>query len=71
MILNQRYVRRPVEEYKDKAYFDQARPHQGIERRVRCRAERLKAPPVTATLSSRPVLNGLAPRLLLAGSAQR
>ena len=57
VILNQRPGHRLVKEYK--AYFNGARPHQGIEQRVPCRTERLDAPSVTATLSSRPVLNGL------------
>jgi transposase InsO family protein len=57
VILNQRHVHRLVKEYK--AYFNRARPHQGIEQRVPCRTERLDARPVTATLSSRPVLDGL------------
>ena len=57
VILNERHVHRLVKEYK--AYFNRARPHQGIEQRVPYRTERLDAPPVTATLSWRPVLNGL------------
>ncbi|MEA3375125.1 MAG: integrase core domain-containing protein [Chloroflexota bacterium] len=57
VVLNERHVHRLVKEYK--VYFNRARPHQGIEQRVPCRTERLEAPPVTATLSSRPVLNGL------------
>jgi hypothetical protein len=57
VILNERHVHRLVKDYK--AYFNRARPHQGIEQRVPCRTERLDAPPVTATLSWRPVLNGL------------
>ncbi|MFO7742366.1 MAG: integrase core domain-containing protein [Anaerolineae bacterium] len=57
VILNERHLHRLVKEYK--AYFNRARPHQGIEQRVPCGTERLEAPPVTPTLSSRPVLNGL------------
>ena len=57
VILNERHLHRLVKEYK--AYFNQARPHQGIEQRVPCCTPRLEAPPVTAMLSSRPVLNGL------------
>ena len=41
------------------SYFNCARPHQGIEQSVPCRREPLDALPVTATLSSRPVLNGV------------
>jgi transposase InsO family protein len=57
VILNERHVHRLVKEYK--GYFNYARPHQGIEQRLPCRTERLDAPPVTETLSSRPGLNGL------------
>ena len=57
VILNERHVHRLVKEYK--AYFNHARPHQGIKQRIPGRTARLDAPPVTATLSSRPVLNGL------------
>ena len=57
VILNERHLLRLVKEYK--AYFNGARPHQGIEQRVPCRTERLDTPSVTATLSSRPMLNGL------------
>ncbi|MEA3376225.1 MAG: integrase core domain-containing protein [Chloroflexota bacterium] len=57
VILNERQVRRLVKEYR--AYFNHARPHQGIEQRVPCGTERSDVLPVTATLSSRPVLNGL------------
>ena len=57
MILNERQLRRLVEEYS--AYFNPARPHQGIKQRVPCGTVRSDALPVTAKLSSRPVLNGL------------
>jgi len=57
VILNERHVDRLIKEYK--AYFNHARPHQGIEQRVPCRTERLDLPAVTAKLLSRPVLNGL------------
>jgi transposase InsO family protein len=57
VILNERHVHRLVKEYK--TYFNHARPPQGVEQRVPCRTERFDAPSVTATLSSRPVLNGL------------
>ena len=57
VILHERHLHRLFKEYE--AYFHGARPNQGIEQRVPCRTERLDAPPVTATLSSRPVLNGL------------
>jgi len=64
-------MHRLVKEYK--AYFNRARPHQGIEQRVPGRTARLEASPVTATLSSRPVLNGLhrEDSWLAAGSAEQ
>ena len=57
VILNERYVRRLVKEFG--AHFNNARPHQSIEQRVPRRTARSEAPPVTATLSSRSVRNGL------------
>jgi len=50
-------MNRLVKEYK--AFFNHARPYQSIEPRVPGRTARWEAPPVTATLSSRPVRNGL------------
>jgi hypothetical protein len=46
-----------VKEYM--AYFNKARPHQGIEQHIPCRPERLETPPVNGKLVSRPVLNGI------------
>jgi putative transposase len=57
LILSERHLHRVVKEYM--AYFNNARPHQGIEQRIPCRPERPEAPPVSGTLASRPVLNGL------------
>jgi len=57
VILNERHLHRLVKEYK--AYFNCARPHQGIEQCIPCRTEQLEGPPVNARLSSQPVLNGL------------
>jgi len=57
VILSERQMHRLIKEYK--AYFNHARPQRGIEQHVPGRTARLEAPPVTATLSSRPVLNGL------------
>ena len=57
VIMNERHVHGLVKEYK--IYFNHGRPQQGIERRAACQTERWDAPHVTATLSSRPVLNGL------------
>ncbi len=57
VILNERHLHRLVKEHN--AYFNHARPHQGIEQRVPCRTAPWDAPGVTAMLSKRPVLNGL------------
>jgi hypothetical protein len=57
LILNERHLYRVVKEYK--AYFNYARPHQGIEQRIPCRTVRLETPPDDGKLSSRPVLGGL------------
>ena len=57
VILNERHVHRLVKEHR--AYFNHARPHQGIKQRVPCGTERSDALPVTAKLASRQVLNGL------------
>ncbi len=57
LILSERHLYRVVKEYM--AYFNRARPHQGIEQGIPCRPERLETPPVNGKLSSRPVLSGL------------
>jgi transposase InsO family protein len=57
LILSERHLHRVVKEYLE--YFNNARPHQGIEQRIPCRPERLDTPPVNGELSSRPVLGGL------------
>ena len=57
LILGEKHLYRVVKEYTQ--YFNRARPHQGIEQRIPCRPERPEAPPVSGTLASRSVLNGL------------
>jgi putative transposase len=57
LVLSERHLHRVVKEYM--AYFNNTRPHQGIEQRIPCRPERPDAPPVNGKLVSRPVLNGL------------
>jgi len=57
LILSERHLYRVVKEYM--AYFNNARPHQGIEQRIPCRPERPDAPPPNGKLASRPVLSGL------------
>ena len=57
VILDERHLHRRVEECR--ATLNGAQRHQGIEQRVPGRTERLGAPPVRATLSARPVLNGV------------
>lgn len=57
LILNRRQLHRVIKAYQ--AYFNHARPHQGIEQQVPCESNRLEAPPVGGKLVSRPVLGGL------------
>ena len=57
LILSERHLYRVVKEYM--AYFNYARPHQGIEQRIPCRPKRPEAAPINGTLASRPVLSGL------------
>ena len=57
LILGEKHLYRVVKGYTQ--YFNRARPHQGIEQRIPCRPERLKTPPLNATLASQPVLSGL------------
>jgi transposase InsO family protein len=57
IILNERHLYRIVKEYE--TYFNNTRPHQGIEQRIPCQQGRTESPPVNGKLVSRPVLNGL------------
>ena len=57
LILGERHLYGIVKEYM--AYFNQARPHQGIEQRIPYQPEQMETPPVSAKISSRPVLSGL------------
>ncbi len=57
LILNERHLSRIVKEYM--AYFNHARPHQGIKQRIPCRPEIPETPLVNGELASRPVLAGL------------
>jgi transposase InsO family protein len=57
LILSERHLYRVVKEYM--AYFNNARPHQGIEQHIPCRPEWLETPPPNGKLVSRRVLNGL------------
>ncbi|HDQ70608.1 MAG TPA: hypothetical protein ENN19_00750 [Chloroflexi bacterium] len=41
------------------AYFNHARPHQGIEQHIPCQPERPEGPPASGKIVSRPVLSGL------------
>lgn len=57
LILGQRHLYQVVKEYS--AYFNHARPHQGIEQSIPSQPERPEAPSVSGKLASRPVLRGL------------
>ena len=54
LLLNERHLHRIVKEYV--AYFNHARPHQGIEQRIPCQPESL---PKSGRIVSYPVLGGL------------
>ncbi|MGD1992926.1 MAG: hypothetical protein PVI59_07010 [Anaerolineae bacterium] len=56
-ILNERHLHRIAKEYE--TYFNNARPHQGIEQRIPCQPGPPESPPVNGKPLSRPVLNGL------------
>ena len=57
LILGQRHLYKVMKEYQ--AYFNLARPRQGIEQRVPCQPERPNAPSLDGKVVSRPLLNGL------------
>jgi putative transposase len=57
LILGERHLYGRVKEYM--AYFNHARPHQGIEQRIPCRSERPDVRLVSRKVTSRPVLGGL------------
>ena len=57
LILGERHLHRLVKEYM--AYFNYARPHQGIEQYIPCHPERPERPPASGKIASRSVLSGL------------
>jgi putative transposase len=57
LILGERHLHRAIKEYQ--AYFNHARPHQGIEQRIPCQPERPNEPPPGRNVISHPVLGGL------------
>ncbi len=56
LILNQRHLRQPVK--NDVAYFNHARPHQGIAQQIP-RPSQSTDPPHSGAVTSIPILNGL------------
>jgi transposase InsO family protein len=57
LILGERHLYRLMKEYQ--AYFNYARPHQGIEQRIPCQSERDDEPLAGGQVLSRPLLGGL------------
>ena len=57
LILNERHLRKIMKQYQ--AYFNHARPHQGINQRIPCPAEQPEEQATRGEIISRPVLGGL------------
>ena len=57
LILNERHLRRTMRQYQD--YFNQARPHQGINQRIPCPSDATPLQQATGTIIAHPVLGGL------------
>jgi putative transposase len=57
LILNVRHLRRILKQYQ--AYFNEARPHQGISQRIPCRSGAAQLQQNTGTIIAHPVLGGL------------
>ena len=57
LILSEQHLHRVMKEYQ--AYFNLARPHQGIEQRIPCQPEQQKGPSPGGNVISHPVLGGL------------
>jgi transposase InsO family protein len=57
LILGERHLYRVVKEYA--GYFNDNRPHQGIEQRIPCGSAHPDRPPVDGKVTSQPILGGL------------
>jgi putative transposase len=57
LILRERHLHRVMKEYQ--AYFNHARPHQGIAQRIPCQPERPNESPPSGKVVSHPLLGGL------------
>jgi putative transposase len=57
LLLSERHLYRVVKEYT--GYFNDTRPHQGIEQRIPCGPAHPAGPPVEGIVTTRPVLGGL------------
>ena len=57
LFLSERHLKRVMKEYQ--AYFNDARPHQGIEQRIPCQPERGDESPAGGKVVSLPVLGGI------------
>ncbi len=57
LILNERHLHKIMKQYQ--AYFNEARPHQGINQRIPCRSGAAQLQQNTGTIIAHPVLGGL------------
>ncbi len=57
LILNERHPRRILKQYQH--YFNEARPHQGINQRIPCRSDAAPLQQSTGTIIAHPILGGL------------
>ncbi len=57
LILNERHPRRILHQYQH--YFNEARPHQGINQRIPCRSDAAPLHQSTGTIIAHPILGGL------------
>ena len=57
LILNERHLRRALHQYQ--RYFNEARPHQGLNQRIPCRSDAAPLQQSTGTIIAHPILGGL------------
>jgi len=57
LILNERHLRRTLHQYQ--RYFNEARPHQGLNQRIPCRSDASPLQQSTGTIIAHPILGGL------------
>jgi hypothetical protein len=57
LILSEQHLRKIMKQYQ--AYFDHARPHQGLEQHIPCPPEPLEEQAIRGEIVSQPLLGGL------------